>query len=97
MPGVGNADLIARQGREIEDGWYMAVVLDYPGVVSQGKTLKSARRMIRDALRLVATVDFEDRRPLPKPNPRANDKSAVFQESIPLKAQVTTGGLRETA
>ncbi len=81
----------------IEDGWFMAVMLDFPGVVSQGKTLKSARRMIRDALRAIATVDFEGGRPLPKPNPRANDKIAVFQETIPLKARVTAGGLRETA
>ena len=27
---------------EIEDGWYMAVVMDFPGVVSQGRTLRSA-------------------------------------------------------
>ena len=35
----------------VEDGWYLARVLDFPGVVSQGKTLRSARFMIRDALR----------------------------------------------
>ena len=38
----------------IEDGWYMAKVLDFPGAVSQGRTLRSARGMIRDALRQVA-------------------------------------------
>lgn len=30
----------------IEDGWYMAKVLDFPGAVSQGRTLKSARRQL---------------------------------------------------
>ncbi len=43
----------------IEDGWYMAPVLDFPGTISQGKTLRSARRMIRDALRLMAETVME--------------------------------------
>jgi len=36
---------------EGDDGWVVAMVLDFPGANSQGKTLRSARRMIRDALR----------------------------------------------
>ncbi len=39
---------------EIEDGWFMARVLDFPGALSQGRTLQSTRRMIRDALRGLA-------------------------------------------
>jgi predicted RNase H-like HicB family nuclease len=39
---------------KIEDGWYMAQVLEFPGVVTQGRTLNSARRMVRDALRDMA-------------------------------------------
>ena len=38
------------------DGWYLAEVMDFPGVISQGRTLRSARRMIRDALRLMVEV-----------------------------------------
>jgi predicted RNase H-like HicB family nuclease len=30
-------------------GWYTARVLDFPGVLSQGKTLPQARRMLADA------------------------------------------------
>ncbi len=54
---------------QIEDGWYMARVLDFPGTISQGKTLKSARRMIRDALRMMAECTLELGESLPPPNP----------------------------
>jgi predicted RNase H-like HicB family nuclease len=79
---------------EIEDGWYMAEVLDFPGVLSQGRTLRSARVMIRDALRLMAECYLEENHPLPKPNPRAKDKKAAFQETIPLKARFQTGAVK---
>ncbi len=35
----------------IEDGWYMAQVLELPEAISQGETLEEAREMIRDAVR----------------------------------------------
>jgi predicted RNase H-like HicB family nuclease len=76
---------------EIEDGWYMAEVLDFPGVISQGRTLKSARRMIRDGLREMARYVMDQGEALPKPNPRAKDKKAAFQETIPLKFRVLVG------
>lgn len=79
---------------EIEDGWYLAEVLDFPGAISQGKTLKSARRMIRDALRVMAECYLDDGKPLPQPNPRARDRKAAFQELIPLKARFKTGAPR---
>jgi predicted RNase H-like HicB family nuclease len=75
----------------IEDGWFMAQVLDFPGTVSQGRTLRSARRMIRDALRLMAECFLERGEPLPKPNPRARDRKAVFQEKIRLRIRVQCG------
>jgi predicted RNase H-like HicB family nuclease len=70
---------------EVEDGWYVAQVLDFPGAVSQGRTLRSARVMIRDALRTLAACYLEQGQSLPKPNRRARDKTAAFQETIPLK------------
>jgi predicted RNase H-like HicB family nuclease len=70
---------------QIEDGWYMAKVLDFPGVVTQGRTLRSAQRMVRDALKLAVECLTEGGSPLPRPNLRARDKKAVFAESIPLK------------
>jgi predicted RNase H-like HicB family nuclease len=82
---------------QIEDGWYMAEVLDFPGALSQGRTLKSARRMIRDALRGLAECLLEEGKALPRPNPRARDKSAAFLETIPLTVRATTGAMPETA
>src|SRR5262245_277051 len=79
---------------QIDDGWYLAEVLDFPGAISQGKTLKSARRMIRDALRVLAECYLEEGKPLPTPRRRASDRKAVFQERIPLKARFETGAVK---
>ncbi len=74
-----------------EEGWIVAEVLDFPGVLSQGRTLKSAQRMIRDALQLMAECTIEDGRPLPRPNPRAKSKKAIYTEKIPLRIRVRAG------
>ena len=71
-----------------EDGWVVAVVLDFPGANSQGKTLRSARRIVRDALRLMAEGHMEMGEPLPTPNPKARDKKAIFMEKIPVSIRV---------
>lgn len=78
---------------EIEDGWYMARVLDFPGTITQGRTLKQARSMIRDALRQMAECTLEEGGTLPRPNPRARDKKAVFTEIIPLQIKARTGAV----
>jgi predicted RNase H-like HicB family nuclease len=77
-----------------DDGWCVVKVLDFPGVASQGRTLRSARRMVRDALKLAAECLTEDCSPLPRPNPRARDKKAVFAESIPLRIRALPGAIR---
>ncbi len=74
-----------------ESGWIVAQVLDFPGALSQGRTLKSAQRMIRDALRVMAEALIEEGESLPRPNPRARDKSAIYQEVIPVRIQVPVG------
>lgn len=74
-----------------ESNWVVAKVLDFPGALSQGRTLNSARRMIRDALRFMAETIIEEGDPLPLPNPRAKDKKALFQETIPLRIHVPVG------
>jgi predicted RNase H-like HicB family nuclease len=76
---------------EIEDGWYMGVVLDFPGVVTQGKTLNAARRMLRLAIEDMADWYMEDGQTFPRPNPRARDKKAVVLEPIRLTAKAKTG------
>jgi predicted RNase H-like HicB family nuclease len=69
----------------IEDGWFMVRVLDFPGVISQGRAIEHARRMIRDALCEMAEHKLEQGQPLPPPNPRARDKKSVRIEAIRLK------------
>lgn len=79
----------------IEDGWYLAKVLDFPGAVSQGRTLKSARRMICDSLAGLAEFVLEKGEPLPKPNPRARDKKAVHLELLRLTIECPPGSKNE--
>jgi predicted RNase H-like HicB family nuclease len=67
-----------------EDGWYSVRLLDFPGVISQGRNLREARYMIRDALELMADCFLEQGRSLPRPNPRARDKKADRIEQICL-------------
>jgi predicted RNase H-like HicB family nuclease len=78
---------------KIEDGWYMARVLDFPGTISQGRTLKSARVMIRDALKLMAECTLDLGQSLPRPNPRAKDHKAAYVEKIPLKITARVGAI----
>ena len=76
---------------EGESGWIIAQVLDFPGALSQGRTLQSARRMIRDALRLLAETLIEEGEPLPTPKAQSKRKNAVFQETIPVRIRVSAG------
>ena len=41
-------------------GWYVAKVLDFPGVLTQGRTLDKARHMLADALREMTEWYLED-------------------------------------
>jgi predicted RNase H-like HicB family nuclease len=72
-----------------EDGWVVAMVLDFPGANSQGRTLRSARRMIRDALRVMAETHIEMGEALPTPNPKAKDRKAILVEKIPVSIRVS--------
>jgi predicted RNase H-like HicB family nuclease len=74
-----------------DNGWYVVQLLDFPGVVSQGKTLTSARRMIRDALREMVDWYLEDGKPLPRPKPRARDRRAQQLERIRVNFKVAGG------
>lgn len=78
--------------RDEESGWYTAKVLDFPGVLSQGRTLKSAQRMIRSALRTMAEWLIEEGETLPRPKSRAMDRKAALNETIPLRIRAQAGG-----
>ncbi len=71
-------------------GWFVVELLDFPGVFSQGKTIRSARWMIKDALQLTAECYMEEGKPLPRPNPRAKAKKAAVLEPIRLGVRVQT-------
>ena len=68
-----------------DDGWYVVSVLDFPGVNTQGRTLREARFMVRDALQLMAESFLEEGRKLPKPIPKARDGAAKRIEKIRLR------------
>lgn len=68
-----------------DDGWYVVSVLDFPGVNTQGRTLREARFMVKDALQLMAECYLEEGRKLPKPNPKAKDPEAKRIERIRLQ------------
>jgi predicted RNase H-like HicB family nuclease len=74
-----------------EGGWLVVELLDFPGVFSQGRSLKSARLMIKDALKLMAEDLLEEGKALPLPNPKAKaKKGAIAVEPIRLELRVRT-------
>jgi predicted RNase H-like HicB family nuclease len=77
--------------RDRESGWYVARVLDFPGVVSQGRTLDRARRMLADAMREMTEWLLEDGQPIPRPDPTATDPSADVLEPIRLVIRARSG------
>lgn len=74
-----------------KNGWFLAKVLDFPGVVTQGRTLDQARRMLNDALREMTEWLLEDGQPLPHPDPAVSDTSADVVEPIRLIIRVRSG------
>lgn len=71
-----------------DDGWYVVSVLDFPGVNTQGRTLREARFMVKDALKLMTECYLEEGRTLPKPDPKAMDPAAKRIEVIRLEIRV---------
>lgn len=71
-----------------EHGWFLAKVLDFPGVATQGRTLGKAREMLRDGLREMAEWLLEDGQPLPHPDPTISDPNADVIEPIQLFIRV---------
>ncbi len=71
-----------------DSGWCVVQVLDFPGALSQGRTLKSARRMIRNAVGLMDECLIERGEPLPVPDPDAADKSALLVEPVRVRTRV---------
>ena len=67
-----------------DDGWYVVSVLDFPGVNTQGRTLRKARFMLKDALQLMVECYLDEGKNLPRPNPKAADPAAKRTEGVRL-------------
>ncbi len=57
-------------------------------MISEGRSIEHARKMIKDALRLMAEYKLEQGEPLPRPRARVRDKKAVHIETIRLQIGV---------
>ena len=67
----------------LDDGVH-AEALDFPGVISCGRDLDEARRMLRSALVDMAETSLALGEALPKPNPCATDPESDLEEPIHL-------------
>lgn len=61
-----------------------AEVLDFPGVISVGRDLDDARKMLGSALVDMAETSLLQGEPLPAPNPMATDLESDLEEPIHL-------------
>lgn len=61
-----------------------AEVLDFPGVISFGKNLEEARRMLSSALVDMAETNLFNGEPLPHPDPASTDPNADLEEPLYL-------------
>jgi predicted RNase H-like HicB family nuclease len=73
--------------KKCEEGWYFAQVVDFPAVISQGRTLNRARIMLADALQFMAETYMVHGTPIPPPDPNAHDDEAEVVEPIFLEIQ----------
>jgi predicted RNase H-like HicB family nuclease len=71
-----------------DDGWYVVSVLDFPGVNTQGRTLREARFMVKDALQLMMECYLDEGKKLPRPNAKAADPKAKRIEKIRVELLV---------
>jgi predicted RNase H-like HicB family nuclease len=67
----------------LDDGVH-AEVLDFPGVITFGRDLEDARRMLASALVDMAETNLLLGDPLPRPDPNATDADADLEEPIHL-------------
>lgn len=76
--------LVYKATYKFVDGGVHAEVVDFPGVITCGPDLNSARASLGGALVDMAETSVLDGEPLPLPDPSATDPHADLEEPIYL-------------
>jgi len=79
--------LVYKSAYRWEEGVCLGEVLDFPGTVSFGQTLDTARVNLAGALRDMAETNVLRGEPLPMPDPTRTDPQADLEEPIYLVLQ----------
>lgn len=66
------------------DGAVHGELLDFPGVITAGRDLDEARRLLRSALVDMAETHLLHGEPLPLPDPARTDPEADLEEPVHL-------------
>lgn len=72
------------------EGGVHAHVLDFPGAITCGSDLESARRLLASALLDLAELCLERGEPLPVPEPSRTDPEADIEEPLHLHLRAST-------
>ena len=78
-----------------EEGVCLGEVLDFPGTVACGSTLREAQTMLAAALRDMAETNLLRGEPLPLPNPAVFQGAAVAPKSETVTVTLPVGGETE--
>ena len=73
----------------LDDGIHGEVV-DFPGVITCGRTINETRKLLAGALEDMAETNIMLGEVLPPPNPEAKDSDADFDEPIHLILSAST-------
>lgn len=72
------------------DGGVHGEVLDFPGVITSGRDLDDARRMLASALVDMAETSLLSSEALPRPDPTRSDPDSDLEEPIHLLLSATS-------
>jgi predicted RNase H-like HicB family nuclease len=73
----------------LDDGIHGEVV-DFPGVITCGRTIRETRKLLAGALEDMAETNIMLGEALPPPNPKASNSEADFDEPIHLILKAAT-------
>ncbi len=65
-------------------------VLDFPGVITWGRDLEEARKLLASGLVDMAELYLKEGKPLPQPDPNVTDPESDLEEPLYLLLMATT-------